>query len=167
MRDLLAVVEEGMKLRSFAGRCACDVPAHNYTWSFEPKLDWSAVYAGSREIFQYFNDFAHKYGLHKFVKIQHQVGGAFWNKQRGGYDVQVQDLNTGATITDHCDILINASGILNNWAWPAIPGLDKYKGVLLHTANWDDKVDLKGRHVGLIGNGYDCLSSSSFKAAVC
>ncbi|CAI6334554.1 unnamed protein product [Periconia digitata] len=133
--------------------CACDVPSHNYTWSFEPKLDWSAVYASSREIFQYFNDFAHKYGLRRFVKTQHQVGGAFWNQQKGGYDVQVQDLSTGKTHTDHCDIMINASGILNNWAWPAIPGLDRYKGVLLHTANWDENVDLEGRHVGLIGNG--------------
>ncbi|KAL5403501.1 hypothetical protein PMIN03_008896 [Paraphaeosphaeria minitans] len=133
--------------------CACDVPAHNYTWSFEPKLDWSAVYASSKEIFAYFNDFARKYGLHKYVKTRHQVGGATWNKQKGGYDVQIKDLESGQTIHDHCDILINASGILNNWAWPAIPGIDKYKGVLLHTANWDEKIDLRGRHVGLIGNG--------------
>lgn len=136
-----------------ASRCACDVPSHNYTWSFEPKLDWSAVYASSKEIFAYFNDFARKYGLRKYIKTQHQVAGAIWNKQRGGYDVQVKDLESGQTVNDHCDILINAGGILNNWQWPAIPGLDKYKGTLLHTANWDDNVDLRGRHVGLIGNG--------------
>lgn len=53
--------------------CACDVPAHNYTWSFEPKLDWSAVYAGSKEIYEYFNDFAKKYHLLQYVKTEHQV----------------------------------------------------------------------------------------------
>jgi cation diffusion facilitator CzcD-associated flavoprotein CzcO len=116
-------------------------------------LDWSAVYASSKEIFAYFNDFARKYGLRKYIKTQHQVAGAKWNKQKGGYNVQVKDLESGQTIEDHCDILINAGGILNNWQWPAIPGLDKYKGTLLHTANWDDNVDLTGRHVGLIGNG--------------
>lgn len=42
---------------------------------------------------------------------------------------------------------------MNAWRWPAIPGLDKYKGTLLHTANWDDNVNLTGKHVGLIGNG--------------
>ncbi|KAF2653519.1 FAD/NAD(P)-binding domain-containing protein [Lophiostoma macrostomum CBS 122681] len=133
--------------------CACDVPAHNYTWSFEPKLDWSAVYASSKEIFAYFNDFARKYGLHKFVKTRQQVSGAYWNKQRGGYDVEIKDLQNDQIVTDHCDILVNAGGILNNWQWPAIPGIDKYKGTLLHTANWDDKIDLSNRHVGLIGNG--------------
>jgi cation diffusion facilitator CzcD-associated flavoprotein CzcO len=134
-------------------RCACDVPSHNYTWSFEPKLDWSGVYASSREIYKYFDDFANKYHLKDYIKTQHQVTGAFWNNTTGGYDVKVHDIEAGQEFIQHCDILINASGILNNWRWPAIPGLDKYKGTLLHTANWDENVDLTGKHVGLIGNG--------------
>jgi cation diffusion facilitator CzcD-associated flavoprotein CzcO len=134
-------------------RCACDVPAHNYTWSFEPKLDWSGVYAGSKEIFNYFDTFANKHGLKSFIKTEHQVAGAYWNHEKGGYDVKIKDLKTNTEISDHCDVLINASGILNNWRWPAIPGLQKFKGTLLHTANWDDQVNLEGKHVGLIGNG--------------
>ncbi|KAI6781274.1 putative sterigmatocystin biosynthesis monooxygenase-like protein [Emericellopsis cladophorae] len=133
--------------------CACDVPSHNYTWSFEPKLDWSAVYPPAKEIFAYFDGFADKYGLKQYIKTEHQVIGSYWNNQRGGYDVKVKDLKTGTVVHDHCDILINASGILNNWKWPAIPGLENYKGKLLHTANWDDSVSLEGKHVGLIGNG--------------
>jgi hypothetical protein len=78
---------------------------------------------------------------------------ATWRIEHGGYDVTIKDLKTGVEISDSCDILINAGGILNNWRWPAIPGLEKYKGKLLHTANWDDNVQLEGKHVGLIGNG--------------
>lgn len=129
------------------------MPSHNYTWSFFPKLDWSAVYASSKEIYTYFNDFASKFGLHKYVKTQHQVIGAQWNQQKGGYNVQIKDLETDRIVDDHCDILVNAGGILNNWQWPAIPGLEKYKGTLLHTANWDESIDLRGKNVGLIGNG--------------
>lgn len=133
--------------------CACDVPAHNYTWSFEPKLDWSAVYAGSGEIFNYFDTFSKKHNLRRYCKARHQVIGASWNHQKGGYDVKIADLVSGREFTDWCDILVNAGGILNAWRWPAIPGLEKYKGKLLHTANWDSSVDLSGKHVGLIGNG--------------
>lgn len=133
--------------------CACDVPSHNYTWSFEPKLDWSAVYAGSGEIFNYFNDFAHKYRLHQYCKTRHQVVSAAWDDDYSGWSVTVNDLISGKEVQDQCDILINASGILNNWRWPAISGLHGYKGPLLHTANWDDNVQLEGKHVGLIGNG--------------
>lgn len=67
--------------------------------------------------------------------------------------MRIKDLASGQIVNDHCDILVNAGGVLNNWQWPAIPGIEKYKGTLLHTANWDDKIDLTGRNVGLIGNG--------------
>lgn len=119
--------------------CACNVLGHNYKWSFEPKLDWTAVHASSQQIFEYFEVFARKYHLHDFVKTEHQVSGAFRNKELNGYDVKVQDLKIGTEITDHCDILTNASGILNHWRWPPIPGLKDFKGTLLHTASWDEK----------------------------
>jgi cation diffusion facilitator CzcD-associated flavoprotein CzcO len=113
------------------------------------------VYSGSREIYAYFDAFAEKYNLKHYIKTEHQVIGAYWDNATGGYDVKIRDLNSGQEISNHCDILVNASGILNNWRWPAIPGLQDYKGTLLHTANWDDRVDLTGKHVGLIGNGYE------------
>jgi cation diffusion facilitator CzcD-associated flavoprotein CzcO len=86
--------------------------------------------------------------------MSHQVSAASWNESKGGWEVQATDLRSGKVLHDYCDILINASGILNAWRWPAIPGLKDYKGVLLHTANWDENVDLRGKHVGLIGNGW-------------
>lgn len=79
--------------------------------------------------------------------------GQFGTKKKEGYDVTIQDLVNGETVGDHCHILVNASGILNNWHWPAISGIENFKGTLLHTAKWDDRVDLKDRHIGLIGNG--------------
>lgn len=131
--------------------CTCDVNSHNYTYSFEPKTDWSGVYATSQEIYTYFNDFADKYGLRQYIKTQHQVVGAKWTGS--DWNVSIKNLTTGETVNDTCDILVNAGGVLNNWKWPDIPGLDKYRGTLLHTANWDETVDLKRNSVGLIGNG--------------
>ncbi|KIW83605.1 hypothetical protein Z517_02851 [Fonsecaea pedrosoi CBS 271.37] len=133
--------------------CACDIPAHTYVWSFEPKTDWSSVYAGSSEIYQYFDNFSRKYDLRKYCKMQHQVIGATWDDDRGVYIVKVKDLASGKETIDYCNILVNAGGILNAWRYPAIPGLNKYKGTLLHTAAWDNSVDLSGKVVGLIGNG--------------
>ena len=87
------------------------------------------------------------------MKTSHQITAATWDETHSGWNVTAKDLTTGKEVHDQCDILINASGILNNWRWPAIPGLHDYKGTLLHTANWDDNVQLEGKHVGLIGNG--------------
>lgn len=132
-------------------RCACDVPAHNYTFSWEPSGDTTAVYVSSQELFQYFDGFATKYNLHKYVRLEHQVIGSKWNGN--SWDVDVQNRTNDHVFQDQCDILINASGILNNWKWPEIPGLHDFKGKLLHSANWNPNVDLHGKTVGLIGNG--------------
>lgn len=79
--------------------------------------------------------------------------GARWDSVEGIWEVEVQNLMTREIFFDHCHILINAAGILNNWKWPDIPGLSKFRGPLLHSANWDSKVSLKDKVVGLIGNG--------------
>jgi cation diffusion facilitator CzcD-associated flavoprotein CzcO len=134
-------------------RCACDVAAHNYTYSFEPKPDWSAVYAGSGEILKYFNDFTDKYDLRRYIRVQCYVVAAEWNEASGEWVVSVKDAATGATFQDNCDILINAAGILNAWKWPDIPGLSSFKGPKLHSANWDDSISLEGKSIALIGNG--------------
>ena len=129
------------------------MPAHNYTFSFEPKVDWSAVYAGSGEIFEYFQHFSDKYNLQRYIKFSKQVVSGTWNTIKGGYDVKVKDLSSGEIFEEHCHFLINAGGILNAWRWPQIAGLDKYQGKLLHTARWDPSISLSGKVVGLIGNG--------------
>ena len=77
--------------------------------------------------------------------------GATWNGKT--WRVQAEDLLTGHLLNKECDILVNATGILNNWNWPDIPGLEKFQGKLLHSANWDTTVSLDNKSVGLIGNG--------------
>jgi cation diffusion facilitator CzcD-associated flavoprotein CzcO len=135
-------------------RCACDVPSHTYTYSWEPKPDWSAVYANSDEIREYFRQFATKYDLWKYIKTNHQVDHAQWSEDAAEWTIRVKDTQTGETTEHKCDIFINASGILNNWKWPDLEGLDDFSGKLLHSANFDRTFDLTGKRVGLIGNGY-------------
>ncbi|OGE54789.1 hypothetical protein PENARI_c005G09522 [Penicillium arizonense] len=133
--------------------CACDVPAHNYTYSFEPKWDWSANYAGSEEIYQYFSNFVDNYALREYISCRHEVVRAEWDEEKAEWIVHIKKGN-GAIFFQRCDFFISAAGILNSWRWPAIPGLHSFNGTLLHSANWDQTVDLKGKHVGLIGNGF-------------
>ncbi len=155
--------------------CACDSPAHckqalsiliidgskrsmiaaGYTWSFEPKTDWSATYASASEIQQYFADFCTRHDLHKYISLQHQVIGAEWLEERAEWRVKVQDLRTNTHLETSAHVLINAGGFLSRWKWPDIPGLHSFKGRLLHSAAWEKTVDLRDKRVGLIGNGYD------------
>ncbi|KAF5019100.1 hypothetical protein F66182_8896 [Fusarium sp. NRRL 66182] len=133
--------------------CACDVPAHNYTYSFEPKADFSSVLASSDEIKDYFQGFAVKYGLLKHVRTQHCVTEASWDPLKGQWHITATDLQSGAAVLDWCHVLIHATGYLNKPAWPSIDGIDRFQGAKLHSAKWDNSVSLEGKDVLLVGSG--------------
>lgn len=62
------------------------------------------------------------------------------------------DAKTGIQTSQECDVLVNATGVLNAWKWPDVKGLDKFRGTLVHSAAWKE-VDLSNKTVALIGNG--------------
>ena len=43
--------------------CACDVPSHLYSFSFEPNAEWTRPYPQQREIQSYILRVTEKYGL--------------------------------------------------------------------------------------------------------
>jgi 4-hydroxyacetophenone monooxygenase len=49
--------------------------------------------------------------------------------------------------------IICAVGQLNRPAIPKLPGLEHYQGQIVHTAQWPEHLDVKGKKVALIGTG--------------
>lgn len=140
-----------------ASRCACDIPAHNYTFSFEPNHKWSSTYASAAEIKQYLVEFSEIHDLRKYIRFENQVLSAQWSEPTSQWKLQVRPGQGDScnTIEETYDIVIHATGYLNNWAWPDIGGRQDYSGNLVHSAQWDSGVSLDEKVVGLIGNGYD------------
>src|SRR5271154_5974957 len=46
----------------------CDVPSHLYSFSFEPKSDWTKRYAEQPEILRYLEHCTEKYGLIRHLR---------------------------------------------------------------------------------------------------
>lgn len=103
----------GTWLKSRYPGCACDVPAHIYTYTFEPNPDWSSYYASAPEIHKYFVGFCDKYGLRRYIKLRHRVLGAVWHEEEAQWEVTVE--HDGRRFTDWCHILVNGSGLLNKY----------------------------------------------------
>ncbi|KAL1587357.1 hypothetical protein WHR41_03838 [Cladosporium halotolerans] len=134
---------------------ACDVPAHIYTFPFEPNPDWSAYYASGGEILEYFKRTVKKYDLGRDVKCSHKVERADFNEEKGKWELDVR--NGDSVIKDECDVLISATGFLSHWRWPSIPGLHDFEGHLCHSAAWDSQYDFRGKKVAMIGNGSSAI----------
>jgi cation diffusion facilitator CzcD-associated flavoprotein CzcO len=125
---------------------SCDVPAHMYTYSFEPNPDYSHRYARGPEIFAYFERVAQKYNLMSNIKFNTEL-------VRAAYTDGAWHLTTKNGEEAIADIVISASGVLHHPQYPDIEGLDTFAGPKFHTARWDQSVDLTGKRVGLLGTG--------------
>lgn len=67
------------------------------------------------------------------------------------WKLEKQNLSTNETSIAYHDIIFSAVGTLRV---PNIPKLyNKFSGPLMHTANWDTSINLKGKRVALIGSG--------------
>ena len=125
---------------------ACDIPAHMYTYSFEPNAEWSHRFARGDEIQQYFERVADKYGLHHAIRFNTAVSAARYEKGQW-------QISTHNGERYEADFLISATGILHHPAYPDIEGRTHFGGHSFHTAEWDHSVSLKGKRIGVIGTG--------------
>lgn len=97
-------------VRRYPG-CKCDIPAHNYAYSFAPKHDWPNYYATSQQIHKYMHETVAKYDCDKYVKLQHSIQRAVWQESKGKWELTVRDAD-GQTFIDEVDVFINAGGVL-------------------------------------------------------
>ncbi|MDI1301173.1 MAG: NAD(P)/FAD-dependent oxidoreductase [bacterium] len=126
----------------------CDVQSHMYSYSFEGKADWSQRYAGWQEIQQYILDTTEKYGLRPYIRFNQEVSGAHFDETTARWTIDTRD--GGKLIARHA---VLASGPLHVPAIPTIKGMEKFKGKVFHSAQWDHSYDLKGKNVVSIGTG--------------
>ncbi|OIW29099.1 FAD/NAD(P)-binding domain-containing protein [Coniochaeta ligniaria NRRL 30616] len=136
---------------------ACDIPSYSYQYSFAPNPYWSSLYAPGSEIRAYLDDVATRFGAKRHIKTCHEVQRCVWDAETKTWDVKVKNLLTGQVFNKTANVLVSARGGLNDISWPKIDGLWDFKGKLMHSARWDESVDLRNKRVGVIGNGSSAI----------
>lgn len=124
----------------------CDVPAHSYTYSFEPYPDWSRYLAPGAEIQAYFEQVVEKYGIHEVIRFNQELARCEFTA--GQWHLEMKN-----GLKDTADFVIAATGVLHHIKYPDISGLASFRGALMHSAKWDHSVALDGKRIGIIGNG--------------
>jgi len=131
---------------------ACDVPSHLYSFSFEPKTDWSRTYAPQAEIHGYMLHCVTKYQLRSRIRCNAEVASAAFDAAAALWRVT---LSTGEELC--AEVLISACGQLNQPAYPALPGIERFAGEAFHSARWRHDLDLSGKRVAVIGTGASAI----------
>ncbi|EAS33138.3 flavin-binding monooxygenase [Coccidioides immitis RS] len=141
----------GTWLKNVYPGVGCDIPSHSYVFSFEPNPTWSKFYVSGAEIQQYILNTTEKYGLKDKIIFDRHLVESIWDEEQGKWELRLESKE--GVIQDKADILINAGGILHQWKWPELEGLESFKGKLIHSARWDSAYDWTGKKVAVIGNG--------------
>lgn len=152
-RASFVVLEQGpevggtWRVNTYPG-CACDVPSHLYSYSFECNPDWSRTYPRQAEIWQYLRDCADKYDVRRSIRFNTQVREASFDETHGFWSVHTAD---GGVVTAR--VLVSGMGGLSRPNVPALRGLDRFEGPAFHSAEWDSSFDPTGKRVAVIGTG--------------
>ena len=141
--------------------CACDIPSHLYSFSFDARWDWTRPYGQRAEIFAYLRHMADKHDLRRHLRLGVQAQASTWLEDRQLWQVSL----LGGEVLE-AEVLIGAIGALVKPALPKIDGLDSFAGPVFHSARWRHDVDLSGLRVALIGTGASAIQVAPEVAAL-
>ncbi|KPM44872.1 putative sterigmatocystin biosynthesis monooxygenase stcW [Neonectria ditissima] len=145
----------------------CDSPTCTYQFNFAISPDWEDFYSSSDYLRRYINKVVDKLDLKKYIIFKSRVIEARFNEERGTWDLKIEQTLADGTkkiVTDDCDLLLGAVGILDRWELPKIPGLDTFKGRVIHSADrtqWGEYTkDKWGKdNIAVIGSGASSIQA--------
>jgi cyclohexanone monooxygenase len=125
----------------------CDIKSHLYSFSFALNPEWSRRYARQPEIKAYLEACVQRFGLEPHLRLSTEVHSARWDETTSTWRLTVGD---GEVV--EADVVVSAIGMFGAAVAPDIPGLDRFRGTLFHSARWHDDHDLSGETVAVIGS---------------
>jgi 4-hydroxyacetophenone monooxygenase len=132
--------------------CAVDVANHFYSYSFEPRPDWTHYFSKRDELLGYFEHCAATYGTIEKVRFNSEVVSAEYSPSTQTWTVRVRGPEDELSeLTGN--VVISAVGQLNRPKLPAIEGLKEYRGLVFHSSQWRPDIDLTGKRVAVVGTG--------------
>src|SRR3979490_199183 len=132
--------------------CACDIPSHMYSFSFEQNAGWSRAYSPQREIWHYLRGVAEKYDLRRFIRFGREMTSAHWDEEASHWNVST---GTGEEFVGN--FLVAGTGMLNLPRVPELPGRGAFEGSSFHSAQWDHDFALEGKKVAVVGTGASAI----------
>jgi len=88
------------------------------------------------------------HGLRSHIRFNTTVTRVVWDEASHSHEVTL-----GNGETEKFDVVVSAVGLFNVPRYPDWPGLDQFRGPVIHTARWQSGHDLSDKRVALVGTG--------------
>ncbi|MEU1548363.1 NAD(P)/FAD-dependent oxidoreductase [Nocardia sp. NPDC005745] len=134
-----------------------DVESLEYSYSFRDDLQqdwsWSEKYASQPEVERYLNWVADRLELRPDIRFGRRVTSMEFDESTGIWRSVAAVGGDDEEIYESPNVVL-ATGFLSVPTFPVIPGLDNFRGELVHTGRWPEPGPvIEGRRVGVVGTG--------------
>ena len=132
--------------------CSCDIPSHLYSFSFALSAKWSRTYPPQPEILAYLQGCVDKFQIRDDILLDTEAREGVFDEAGNVWRVRT---HRGDTIAARA--LVSAMGQLSRPAYPKLPHLERFKGKIFHSSQWDHSYDLSGKKVAVLGTGASAI----------
>ncbi|MGL5867386.1 MAG: flavin-containing monooxygenase, partial [Dermatophilaceae bacterium] len=126
-----------------------------YTFGYEFKPWVGDSIADGDTILDYLRETVQENGIGPHIRYRHRVLRASWSSADAHWTVEVERTDTGERLTLTTWWLVGATGYYRHdqGYTPDFPGLERYRGRLVHPQHWPGDLDCTGQRVVVIGSG--------------
>jgi cation diffusion facilitator CzcD-associated flavoprotein CzcO len=130
-----------------------DSDLYTFGFSFRPWREEKSIAEGGL-ILNYLRETAVEYGIDRKIRYGHKVTRASWNSSDMRWTLDV-DRDGGAPARYTCNFLHLCAGYYDFDAgyMPGWPGMERFRGRIVHPQKWPEDLDYQGRRVVVIGSG--------------
>lgn len=130
-----------------------DSESYTYGYSFDQEVldewHWTERFSPQPETLRYLNFVVDKLDLREHMQFGCRVEAMVFHEETDTWNLT---LNDGRTLSAR--VVVTALGPLSIPTLPKIDGIDDFKGISFHPADWPhEPLNLAGKRVGIIGTG--------------
>jgi monooxygenase len=131
-----------------------DSDMYTLGYRFRPWKEAKAI-ADGPSILKYIREVAHDHGIDAKIRYRHRVVSAAWSTPDARWTVEVERGEARELARFTCNFLWMCSGYYRTDAGylPEFPGIDRFKGRIVHPQKWTDDIDYADKKVVVIGSG--------------
>ncbi|MDD3798126.1 MAG: NAD(P)/FAD-dependent oxidoreductase [Novosphingobium sp.] len=128
-----------------------DTPSITYEFNFEKRYPWTEHFGRGEQVREYLEHVSRKYGVYENTRFYNDLKQATFDERRNLWTLEVETPEGVDTL--EANAIITACGTFANAKLPDFPGIETFKGQVIHPSRWPQDLNLSGKRVALIGNG--------------
>ena len=131
-----------------------DSDMYTLGYRFRPWLGSKAM-ADGPSILDYIRDTATEYGIDNAIRYNHRVRRAEWSSDQARWTVEVETGSDQKIERLTCSFLYLCTGYYDydSGYTPEWPGVERFRGKLVHPQKWPEDLDYTDKRIVVIGSG--------------